>query len=117
MNLARKLERKNNVEKKWAIKTQRKGALVLGVTGSGTLAQALEINTRPVNGISLLPLGSVDTLVNASKVWVNSKVCTDRERALKPGDYIAVFPTAEMQLVDDVKVKVRRIVLREVPGL
>lgn len=117
MNLARKMERKQNVEKKWAIKTQRKGALVLGVTSSGTLAQALEINTKPVNGVSLLPLGSVDTLINASKVWVNSKVCTDRERVLKPGDYIAVFPTAEMQLVDDVKAKVRKIIVREVSGL
>jgi hypothetical protein len=111
------MERKQNTTKKWAIKTQRKGALVLGVTGSGTLAQALEINTKPVNGISLLPLGSVDTLVNANKVWVNSKVCTDRERVLKPGDYIAVFPTAEMQLVDDVKAKIRRICVREVNGL
>jgi hypothetical protein len=117
MNLARKMERKQNVEKKWAIKTQRKGALVLGVTSNGTLAQALEINTKPVNGISLLPLDSVDTLINASKVWVNSKVCMDRERVLKPGDYIAVFPTAEMQLVDDMKAKIRRIVVREVNGL
>jgi hypothetical protein len=77
----------------------------------------LEINTKPVNGISLLPLDSVDTLINASKVWVNSKVCMDRERVLKPGDYIAVFPTAEMQLVDDMKAKIRRIVVREVNGL
>jgi hypothetical protein len=111
------MERKQNVTKKWAIKTQRKGALVLGITGSATLAQALEINMRPVNGIALLPMGMTDTLITASKVWVNSKVCTDREHALKPGDYIAVFPTAEMQLVDDVKAKIRRIIVREVIGL
>jgi hypothetical protein len=110
------MERKQNVTKKWAIKTQRKGALVLGVTGNATLTQALEINTRPVNGVSLLPMGTVDTLITASKVWVNSKACTDRARALKPGDYIAVFPTAEMQLVDDGK-NPRRICVREVSGL
>jgi hypothetical protein len=110
------MERKQNVAKKWAIKTQRKGALVLGVTGETTLTKALEINTRPVNGVALLPMGAIDTLITASKVWVNSAVCTDRERALKPGDYIAVFPMAEMQLVDDGK-NPRRICVREVVGL
>jgi len=116
MNLARKMERKQNVTKKWAIKTQRKGALVLGITGNGTLAEALEINTKPVNGVALLPLGTTDALINASKVWVNSTVCTDRARTLKPGDYVAVFPTVEMQLIDDGK-HPRRICVREVNGL
>jgi len=114
-NIARRVQRQQNVAKKWAIKTQRKGALVLGITGNATLTQALEINTRPVNGIALLPAGTVDTLISAGKVWVNSTVCTDRERTLKPGDYIAVFPTAEMQLVQDAKA--RRIAVREVVGL
>jgi hypothetical protein len=109
------MERKQNVTKKWAIKTQRKGALVLGVTSNATLTQALEINTRPVNGVALLPMGMTDTLISASKVWVNSMVCTDRARVLKSGDYVAVFPTAEMQLVQDEKV--RRIAMREVTGL
>lgn len=114
-NIARRVQRQQNITKKWAIKTQRKGAVVLGVTGLATLAQAMEINTRPVNGIALLPAGHTDALISASKVWVNSAVCTDRTRMLKPGDYIAVFPTDEMQLVQDEKA--RRIAVREVVGL
>lgn len=102
MNLARKLQRKQGNHKKWAIKTQRKGAVVFGINGPSTLVQALASNEIMRDGLVKIPSGTSRALIAGGHVWVNSVVCTDPEHALKAGDYIAAFPTSGMtRVVDD----------------
>lgn len=114
MNLARKLQRKQNTDKKWAIKTQRKGAVVFGINGPSTLVQALASNEIMRDGIVKIPPGTSRTLIMNGNVWVNSAVCTDPERKLKQGDYIAAFPGSGMERVIDDK---GRSALRMIGGL
>lgn len=95
-NVGRKVQRAQEVTKRWAIKTQRRGAVAFGIVNETTLAKAMAINeTTPPK----LPLGQSRTLIADGKVWVNSKVCTDPEQVLKAGDYFAVFPSAAMERV------------------
>jgi hypothetical protein len=94
-NFARKIQ-------KTQINTQRKNAVLFGITGHGTLAQALAVNElQPANGVIKLPPGTSDLLIVGGKVWVNNTVCTDRDRKLKPGDHVAVFPLPNMYLHRD----------------
>lgn len=103
MNLARKLQRKQANHKKWAIKTQRKGAVLFGINGTASLVRALASNEIMRDGLVKIPPGTSRTLIEGKHVWVNSEVCTDPEHMLKAGDYIAVFPASGMTRVFDEK--------------
>ena len=101
-NFGRRFQ-KQNTAKKWALKVQRKDALVFGVVETGsTLGGTLHSNSiQPMLGLVRLPPDSGDALIEAGNVWVDGAVCKDRDRVMHAGNFIAVFPNEKMYLFED----------------
>lgn len=102
-NISRKLQKQDAAVRKWALKVQRKDALVFSALNGGrTLSSMLQSNSQqPLMGLVRLPPDCGDALIESGNVWVDGVVCKDPDRVLQAGSFIAVFPSSQMYLFED----------------